>query len=164
MAGIGYTSAYKGEIQKSTLKFPEKYADDKPIIFRSKLEYDYFMAMDLNPNVLLWASENIEIPYIGNPLKESGKLSRYFPDLMVKLKQGDTFRNLLIEIKPQSELDAVLNMHKLKTNSKQFYRAIQNHYKWQQADEFCKKQTIKSGNQWNFIVLTERDLKRMRGK
>lgn len=160
--GIGYTSAYKGTLYKENLKHPEKYADNKPIVYRSALEYNYFMIMDSNSGFTKWASESIEIQY-SNPLKE-GEISRYFPDLICTMKKkNNEIINLIIEIKPQSELDNVLNIEKLskeKKQTKKFLRAVQNQAKWNAAQKYCEELTTSSKNPWTFVVMTEKDLKR----
>jgi hypothetical protein len=164
--GIGYSSGYKGTILKEDLIHPEKYVDNKPIVYRSALEYNYFKVFDKNSGFLEWASESFSIPY-SNPLKE-GKISNYYPDVLVKMRKKDgTIINLLIEIKPQQELDNVLKIEELINNKKkrkQFLRAVQNRAKWNAAEAYCKKQKLKSNNNWQFIVMTDIDLKRFSSK
>ena len=53
--------------------------------------------LDLNVNVVEWASEEIVIPY-RYPI--DGKMHRYFPDFYVKTSKGEKF---LIEVKPKTQ-------------------------------------------------------------
>lgn len=159
MSSIGYSSPYKGTIPKSSLKHPEKYVDSQDIIYRSKLEYNYFMAFDTNPAVVCWASEPayLVIPY-ANPLKE-GRTSNYHPDIYLQMvsKKGNKI-NIIIEIKPESELECVNELPKLKPNTKKFLRAVQNQQKWYTTKKFCEAQQKMSGEVWEFIVCTENNL------
>jgi hypothetical protein len=158
---IGYTSKYKGNLKKESLKHPEKYAGKQDIVFRSKLEYDYMMVMDTNKSFKKWLSEELIIPY-QNPLKE-GRISRYYPDLIVQMEDKEKkLVNLILEIKPQSELDNVMNFKNIRKNTKKFFRAVQNKCKWDASIKFCEEQKRKTGEEWIFMVVTEKDLKRFK--
>jgi hypothetical protein len=155
--GIGYKSKYKGVIKKESLKHPEKYADNQDIVYRSGLERNYFYAFDKNPAVLKWMSESLIIPYC-NPLKD-GRISRYYPDIILKMKdKEDKIINMILEIKPQSELNNLLNIQNLKNTTKKFWRALQNKAKWEASISYCEKQQQKTSEKWIFMVITEKDL------
>ena len=53
---------------------------------------------DRNDDIIYWASEELAIPYF-SPIDK--KVHRYFPDFIIKTKQGKRF---MIEIKPAKYL------------------------------------------------------------
>ena len=55
---------------------------------------------DNNVNVLEWASEEVSIPY-QSPL--DGKVHRYYPDFLVKVKRGPDTQIIVIEVKPEKQ-------------------------------------------------------------
>ena len=167
MSGVGYSSRYKGIIKVSELKHPEKYADTEDIVFRSALERDFMFQFDRNPIYIKWCSESRELAnqiVYENPLKKDAKykMSRYYPDFLLKIKNNDQIVNVVAEVKPSGEVEAVSNYQKLKPNTKQFWRALQNIKKWEAAMKFCSAQTKNGTERWEFIIFTEKDLARMR--
>ena len=87
--------SYKG---RYTIKCPEKYAGDaKKVVYRSLWERQAFKWCENNKNIKLWNSEEIVIPY---KYEVDKKLHRYYVDLLIQMKNGDTY---LIEIKPKKE-------------------------------------------------------------
>jgi hypothetical protein len=91
--------AYKGFFKP---KNPKKYKGDPTnIVYRSRWESFFMSKLDLNDNVITWASEELAIPY-RSPL--DGRIHRYFPDFYVKSRNPDgSISELLIEIKPFKE-------------------------------------------------------------
>ena len=69
-------------------------------IFRSGLESQLMVILDKNPNVELWGSENIIIPYFK---VTENRWARYFVDFYVKMKIGNETKEYLIETKPHSQ-------------------------------------------------------------
>jgi hypothetical protein len=134
-----------------TPEHPEKYAGNpKDIVYRSSWELKVMVSLDRNPSVILWNSEGLAIPY-RSPLDE--KIHRYFPDLLVKVKNKDgRLHTILIEIKPHAQTE----LRTTKRNTRKFLNEaatyVVNRAKWAAAEEFCKDQG------WEFKVLTEKHL------
>lgn len=131
-------------------KHPEKYAgDSKNIVTRSSWETRAMHFLDMNENVILWASEEFNIKYI-SPL--DGREHRYFCDFLAKMKTRDgSIKTYLIEVKPNKERSAPTTK-----NKKQFLSEMQtfvvNKAKWAAAEAFCKSKGI------TFLIIDEYDL------
>lgn len=132
----GYFDKYK----------PCKYIGPRPIIFRSSLELRFMQKLELNPNVLKWSSENMQIPYFLREQKD-GKFvdirHTYNIDFTVFMKNGNRY---VVEVKPSSLTP--LNESQIKRNPIMYKNAC----KWKAAIEWCKK------NNYKFIVVTEKHL------
>jgi hypothetical protein len=107
---------------------------------------------DENPNVIEWSSEEISIKY-HNPLKTpvTGRLSRYFPDFLIKVKdREDNIRRILIEVKPKKETAPPTPP---KRKSRKFIKETAtwqiNDAKWKAARLFCENNGIE------FQIVTE---------
>lgn len=139
--------AYSGRFKN--LKNPQKYIGDlEKIVFRSLWERNTFRWCDENPDIVEWASEEISIPY-ENPV--TGKRSRYYPDLFIKMKDG---RILVVEIKPHKETHAPeKQVRKTKNYSQAVATWAINSEKWKAAKILCEKNDIA------FEVWTENELK-----
>ena len=76
---------------------PEKYKGDlQNIIYRSSWELKFMQWCDRNPNVIEYASEEFCIPYL-SPI--DGRVHRYFPDFIMKVKeQSGEIKKYIIEI------------------------------------------------------------------
>ena len=60
---------------------PSKYAGNPyRIVYRSSWERDFMTWLDANSGVLLWASEEIAVPYV---IPGDKKMHRYFPDFLI---------------------------------------------------------------------------------
>ena len=56
---------------------------------------------DKNESILVWASEEISIPY-RSPI--DNRVHRYFPDFYMKVKErGGTVKRYVIEVKPAKQ-------------------------------------------------------------
>lgn len=143
------SKTYKGTFRP---KFPDKYRGNaKNIIFRSSWEKRLMGFLDSNPNVLEWASEEIIVPYV-SPL--DGKLHRYFPDFVVKLRGRDgVIRTVMIEVKPQVQIEPPKTP---KRRTKRFLAEVAtysvNQAKWAAAREFC------ADRGWVFQLMNEHHL------
>lgn len=140
---------YQGKFKP---KNPSKYKGDPTnIIYRSSWEAKFMKYLDEHPDVLLWASEELVVPY-RSPV--DGKLHRYFPDFLVRKRnaQGIT-ETLMVEIKPASQ---TIEPIKKKTINKQYINEVMtwgvNQAKWKAAKEYC------DDRKWRFLVLTEKEL------
>lgn len=151
------TKSFGGKKPKFELRNPHKYDGDVDnIVFRSTWEYNAFKFCDNNPNVLLWSSEEIAIPYMKPVFVSGGKLStklaRYYPDLYVEYvnKNGDVMKEL-IEIKPKKQTRAS-RAKKYSTNFFENMTYMVNTAKWDAAKNWCKQHDIK------FCIVTEDSL------
>jgi hypothetical protein len=118
-------------------------------IYRSGLELEYFRILDKNPNVLKWGSEEVVVPYFFE-----NKWHKYYVDLFVVFKFGESTKKYFIELKPYSQT-VEPKVSKRKKQMSMLYEAKQwakNQAKWKAATDFAKK------NGWEFHILTEKDL------
>lgn len=138
-------------------KHPQKYKGNPTnICYRSSWERRVMMELDMNPNVLQWASEEpwFSVPYL-SPV--DNKMHRYFPDFWVKTRNKDGNITIsLIEVKPAKESKPP----PLKTNGQRDKRYVRqavtfavNDAKWKAANALCESKG------WGFKVLTEQQLK-----
>jgi hypothetical protein len=141
--------SYKGKYQPSN---PQKYKGNPTnIIYRSLWERKFMVYCDTNENIIEWQSEEKAIPY-RSPV--DGKIHRYFPDFLIKVKESNgTIKNYMIEIKPAKQ---TVPPPKPKRQTQRYisevYEYAKNQAKWEAAREFCKDR------QWEFKVLTENEL------
>lgn len=125
-----------------------KYLGKKTITYRSSWELTFIRRLEYDSNVLSWASEPIEIPYISTEKFEGNwikKKRKYNPDFLVILKSGKV---LLIEIKPMNQVPLNESMTLLDPSM------MKNQCKWKAAINFCNK------NKWEFRIITEDNLKK----
>jgi hypothetical protein len=127
---------------------PKKYIGDaRNIVYRSSWELLAMSKFDSNPDVVAWSSEEIVVPYLC-PVR--GDVHRYFPDFLVKMKDGTV---TMMEIKPESQQKAPRKGRKSqKTFINEAETYMINQSKWVAATEFCRKKG------WKFVVMNERDL------
>jgi len=157
--------AYKGRFRP---KNPHKYKGDPTnIIYRSSWELMVFRRLDEHPDVIEWSSEELSIQY-PNPVRsmKAGKLkvSRYFPDIIVKKKDGDKIVTLMIEIKPKGQTAPPdpARKHATKTGrvSRRYLNEAStyavNEAKWEAARRYCKERG------WEFVIMTEDHIKPLR--
>jgi hypothetical protein len=129
---------------------PQKYVGNaNAIVARSNLERRFFKIFDMNNNVLQWGSEEMHIKYLSSV---DGKVHRYFPDVVLKLKDrtGKT-KIYVIEIKCKAQC----NPPKKRNSQKYLTEMVTyqtNQDKWQAAKTFCEKRGL------IFYVLTEEHL------
>lgn len=131
---------------------PSKYKGNADsVTYRSSWELKAFRYLDLHPNVIEWASEEIIIPYM-SPI--DGKYHRYFTDLYFKLNMGDGItKRYIAEIKPKKYTQPpVAPKRKTKSFLEECLTWEINNAKWNAAKEVCADNGIE------FILLTEDDL------
>ena len=134
-----------------TVKNPEKYAGKKTPRYRSGWEHAFMRFCDFNENIVMWASESINIPY-RNPL--TGKQTIYVPDFLIQYRnKNNKVVTELIEIKPKKQ-----SVIESKANAKDKAVVAVNYAKWEAASKWCKRQGIA------FRVITEDDIFRQSGK
>lgn len=133
-------------------KNPEKYSGDPTnIIYRSSWELKLMMWLDNHPDVIKYASEEIQIPY-RSPI--DGRWHRYFPDFLVKMRdKSGKPKTILIEVKPEKQTIAPAPK---KATTKSYLTEVMNwgvnSAKWEAAREYCKDRG------WEFMVMTEKHL------
>jgi Straboviridae/Kyanoviridae head completion nuclease len=135
-------------------KHPSKYLGDPTrICYRSSWELSVMTMLDSHPEVIGWASEEVAIPYL-SPV--DGKIHRYFPDLLVRIKRKDEpIDTSLIEIKPLAQTKPPLKTEGKQKSSRYIKEAVTfatNDAKWKAAKKYCTER------KWNFILMTEKEL------
>lgn len=147
-AGKLYKSGGRNSTSKGvyTPKYPEKYlGDPTKIRFLSSWEHRFFIAADLNPNVLKWGSEEFKVHYF-HPIKK--KVCTYIPDIWMQYRDKEgKIHTEVIEIKPKKQAVISKNMS---TYDK--VQLVINHAKWTAAKAICDAGGIK------FRVVTEQEL------
>lgn len=127
----------------------EKYDGDwKTVSYRSLWERQVFKWCDTNPDVLRWSSEETVVPY---RCKTDNRIHRYFVDLKIKFKNGQTY---LIEIKPKKQTqEPKVKSRKTKAYITEVLTYAKNISKWKAAQEYCADRGMK------FEVWTEDTIK-----
>lgn len=141
--------SYKGKYKPS---YPEKYKGDcTNIIYRSLWERKFMIYCDTNENVLEWESEEKFIPY-RSPV--DGKVHRYFPDFLIKVKTTEgLIKKYVIEIKPKRQTIAPPKpQRQTKRYISEVYEYAKNQMKWEAARDWC------ADRGYEFKILTEYDL------
>jgi len=141
--------AYSGKFRPRN---PKKYrGDPSKIVYRSSWEARCMSYFDKNENVIWWSSEEIIVPY-RSPV--DGKVHRYYPDFIIKVKQKDGgIKTIMIEIKPEyQKKEPKVQKRKTKKYINEVFTYAINQAKWKAASSFCKDRL------WEFYVLTEKDL------
>jgi hypothetical protein len=132
--------AYSGRYRvKNTNKYE---GDHTKVVYRSLWEKHAFRWCDDNPNVKLWSSEEVVIPYL---YEVDNRYHRYFMDLKMVMENGKTY---LIEIKPDKET-------RIPTGSKKTKRYLNESFtyinKWTAAKEYAENRG------WYFEIWTEKN-------
>jgi hypothetical protein len=141
--------SYKGKYQPS---YPEKYnGDPTNIIYRSLWERKFCVYCDLNEKIISWESEEKCIPY-RSPV--DGKIHRYFPDFLIKVKESDgSIKKYMIEIKPKKQtVPPPKPQRQTKNYIREVYEYAKNQSKWEAAKEWC------ADRGYEFKVITENEL------
>lgn len=123
----------------------EKYIGNiDQIVCRSLWERSVCKFCDENPNILMWSSEEIAIPYL-SPVEN--KVRNYIPDFLIKIKTDKGTETWMVEVKPKKQ-----TMLKENASKKEKITWAINMAKWKAADTYCKK------NNFVFKILTEKEL------
>ena len=109
--------------------------------------------LDRQPEVLLWSSEEVIIPY-RSPI--DNRLHRYYPDFWVKIKKHDgSFETSIIEVKPKSQTIPPKDTSRKRKSGRfllEMKRYGVNEAKWKAATTYCKYKN------WKFKIITEEHL------
>jgi len=140
---------YKGKFQPTD---PHKYkGNPRNIIYRSMWERQCMVYFDRNENVIEWSSEEVVIPYV-SPF--DGKVHRYYPDFLVKVRKGQMTEIRIIEIKPSKFLKPPKEpKRKTKSYLYEVREWGRNTAKWDAAQKYCEDRG------WLFDVWTEKTLR-----
>jgi len=141
--------SYKGKYKPS---YPEKYnGDPTNIIYRSLWERKFCVYCDTNERILEWSSEEKCIPY-RSPV--DGKIHRYFPDFLIKVKESNgSIKKYMIEIKPSKQtVPPQKPQRQTKRYISEVYEYAKNQAKWEAAREWC------ADRGYEFKVITEFEL------
>ena len=140
--------SYKGTFLP---KNPSKYnGNSKNIIYRSNWELRVMKYFDDHPNVIWWASEELQIPYV-SPV--DNKTHRYFPDFIVKMRLKDgKVTTYILEVKPLAQTKMPVQKRKTQRFIQEAATYAVNQEKWRAADLFCRE------HGWQFKVITEKEL------
>jgi len=139
---------YRGKFRP---KQPDKYLGDvNKIVYRSLWERNAMRWCDENPNIERWNSEEVIVPYVCNT---DGRRHRYFIDLFIRLKNGQTY---LVEIKPKSQTKPPKQpARKTRVYLESIKTYVKNKSKWEAAAEFAERNNSK------FVIWTEDTLNSM---
>ena len=141
--------SYKGKYKPS---FPEKYKGDPTnIIYRSLWERKFCVYCDTNERILEWSSEEKYIPY-RSPI--DGKIHRYFPDFLIKVKESNgSIKKYMIEIKPSKQtVPPQKPQRQTKKYISEVYEYAKNQSKWEAAKDWC------ADRGYEFKIITEHEL------
>lgn len=131
------------------------------IFYRSSYEKKIMQYLDINPNIVQWCAEWLEIPYELIRYKNGEMIKtthRYFPDIYYILKTNEgVLKKVVAEIKPYNEtIRPVPPKNATKKQLTNFEYAItqynKNLAKWEAAVNWCKTKDI------DFIIITEKYL------
>ena len=131
---------------------PKKYqGNPNNIICRSSWERKFCMWADRKDNVVSWASEEINIPYIS---PKDNRVHKYYPDYLIKVKESNNrIKTYVVEVKPNKH---TMPPKKRSRITKSYIYECQtyavNQAKWKAASEFCKDNRIE------FKIITEDEL------
>ncbi len=131
-------------------KHPEKFfGKDGFAFYRSGLELNYFRILDSNPNVLKWGSEEIVVPYYFED-----KWHKYYIDIFVVFKSGDSIKKFIIELKPYKQTIQPVwsKRRKESTYLSECREFAKNQAKWASAKKFAEAKGCE------FHILTEKEI------
>lgn len=128
---------------------PGKYlGDPSKIRYMSSWELEMHKFLDMNENVIMWASEEIAIPYLK---PTDGKVHKYYPDYYVKyMTSSGEIKEEIIEVKPLAQTKAPHGNSKHKLYEQLTFAV--NAAKWQACQAFCKQRNM------TFRIVTERSI------
>lgn len=155
---MSYMSSQPGKCGTYSPRNPEKYNGSYPIIMRSSWERILAQYCDNNPNVLMWSSEKIAIPYKHPYLKDSKglpKTSRYYPDFIMTVKESENqIVKYIVEVKPSKQTRPPVKRDNRKPSTMLYEEKswAVNSAKWKAAQRYCDKMGYK------FKILTEKEL------
>ena len=150
---IKVAGSYKSRYKPS---HPEKYkGNSSNIICRSNWERTFCKYCDLNENVISWASEEFNIPYV-SPV--DNRVHKYYPDFLIEVKENNRIKKYVIEIKPKKQTSPPPKKSRVTKSYIYECKTFEvNRAKWRAAREFC------IDNGLEFKIITEEELYGSRG-
>lgn len=130
------------------MKNPSKFTGNEAPVFKSRLEYLCMKYLDENPAIVQWGYETNYIKYLDKS-SNPPKVRRYFIDFVAKIKIGQLYKTVWIEIKTQKEVDKPKPRAKLQEQ----LTWLKNQCKWQAAAQLAKSKG------YEFKIITEAQLK-----
>lgn len=129
----------------------DKYIGRSSPIFRSSWEYTFMYFCDHNGNILRWASEFVQIPYV-HP--SDGKIHTYYTDFYIEFRTRENeIKRWIVEVKPESQKHPPTQQRKTKTWKIQMVTYLINKAKWAAAEAYCYNKGIE------FKIFTEDEIK-----
>jgi hypothetical protein len=130
---------------------PDRYQGDPTnIVYRSSWERKMMFWLDTNSAVEWWKNEEVSLPYFD---KTRGHPGRYFPDFVVKFKNGQT---IMVEIKPKAQTMMPTKKNDSKSGMMKYMKECvtfaKNQCKWEAATKYCEERN------WKFVVFNEEHL------
>ena len=110
---------------------------------------------DKHPEVVWWQSEEIIVPYFDTMTRKN---RRYFPDFVFERNNKYKDRCIyMVEVKPYCQtIEPIMKKGKAKkTMLNEVTTYATNTSKWKHARTYCEKM------KWEFIIVTENELKKM---
>jgi len=153
------------------LKNPKKYMGDPlDCFYDSSWERAFMLKCDYDEDILKWAAEPHEIPYMDH----QGNWHRYYTDFYFEkknLQDPEIIDKYYVEIKPHKEVHPSWieydedgnrhanfpqtdNLKKLQQFEYEYRTYEKNLLKWSTAKEWCNRRYM------NFKIVTEKDLKK----
>jgi len=140
------------------------------IFYRSSWEKIIMQWLDTKPEVIMWGSENLRIPYQMTHFEGGDakvKEHCYYPDFYYEMRLDDgRLKQVVVEVKPMKEYNMVLALNegrlsvpddkgkKLKNFEYDLKMAYKNKNKWDTMIAWCEKKG------YEFIIITEDHLKK----
>ena len=137
----------------------EKYKGTYPILCRSSWERKFCIYLDMNPKVIKWSSEAIEIPYYNYADKRT---HRYYPDYLFTVSgvRENEMQQYLAEVKPAQFLSKPLKPKSSNINSMiKYNEKLKNFLTIMSKREAAKKWA--QLNNAKYIFVTEEFLKKI---
>lgn len=132
-----------------------KYIGNKNPTYRSSWEARFCYHADMNPNILKWGYECVEITYL-SPI--DNKVHRYFPDFYMELiDKNKQLQKYIVEVKPLNQTKKPVTPKNRNQKAQRRYLSevstyVTNISKWQSAEKYCQKRGF------IFKIITENDL------
>lgn len=106
---------------------------------------------DHNGNILRWASEFVQIPYV-HPC--DGKVHTYYTDFYLEFRtKDDEIKRWIVEVKPKKQKAPPTQQKKTKNWKIQMVTYMINEAKWTAAKAYCYNKGIE------FKIFTEDEIK-----
>lgn len=140
------------EVKNFYPKNPQKYVGDlSNIKSRSSWEIKFMRYCDINPSIIKWNSEGVQIPYWSTA---DNKERTYHVDFVITVETKNGLQTMLVEIKPykQTLKPEKKKGKKLESYLTECYTYQVNMDKWTHAKKYAESRG------WKFIIMTENEL------